>query len=371
MRISSIEARALPGALRPTVPCRVGSGASGSPGGDARRRPLRRRPHGVGERRPPAGSRCARVVPHRARSLPHGGRPRARRDSGLSRRAAVDGRGRRLGSGRQGHRAAGLEAPRRPLGRLLAVRVERRAGRRRKSGRAAASRCATPASRPSRSASTRATGGRTSRSSRPSGMRSGQTSRSWSTRIRAGACRATSTPRWDVATAAQVARALEPLGVYWLEEPLRTDDLEGYAALRRLTSLRLAAGEMVRSGAGGPRPRRSAAASTCSRPTSSSRAGSAVAAASAALADLPGAPGRRTRGRTATACVANLHAALAFSTVPVRRGALRPAGVVGGAARLAAAGAARDRSRRDDRAPDGPGFGVEPDLEALERWRVG
>ena len=27
-------------------------------------------------------------------------------------------------------------------------------------------------------------------------------------------------PRWDVATAAQCARALEPLGVYWLEEPL-------------------------------------------------------------------------------------------------------------------------------------------------------
>ena len=54
-------------------------------------------------------------------------------------------------------------------------------------------------------------------------------------------------PRWDVATAAQVARALEPLGVYWLEEPLRTDDVDGYAALRRLTSLRLAAGEMVRS----------------------------------------------------------------------------------------------------------------------------
>jgi D-galactarolactone cycloisomerase len=54
------------------------------------------------------------------------------------------------------------------------------------------------------------------------------------------------TPRWDVATAIQCARALEPLGVYWLEEPLRTDDVAGYAALRRGTSLRIAAGEMVR-----------------------------------------------------------------------------------------------------------------------------
>jgi L-alanine-DL-glutamate epimerase-like enolase superfamily enzyme len=42
------------------------------------------------------------------------------------------------------------------------------------------------------------------------------------------------------------ARALEPLGVFWLEEPLRTDDVDGYAALRRHTALRIAAGEMVR-----------------------------------------------------------------------------------------------------------------------------
>jgi len=53
--------------------------------------------------------------------------------------------------------------------------------------------------------------------------------------------------RWDVATAAQCAAELERLGVYWLEEPLPTEDLEGYAALRTRTSLRIAAGEMVRS----------------------------------------------------------------------------------------------------------------------------
>ena len=53
-------------------------------------------------------------------------------------------------------------------------------------------------------------------------------------------------PRWDVATAAQCARELERLGVYWLEEPLRTDDVEGYSLLRQRTTLRIAAGEMVR-----------------------------------------------------------------------------------------------------------------------------
>ena len=53
-------------------------------------------------------------------------------------------------------------------------------------------------------------------------------------------------PRWDVATAARCARELERLGAYWLEEPLRCDDVEGYRALRRLTGIRIAAGEMVR-----------------------------------------------------------------------------------------------------------------------------
>jgi len=51
---------------------------------------------------------------------------------------------------------------------------------------------------------------------------------------------------WDVAEAVQCARALEGLGVYWLEEPLPTADVAGYAELRSKTSLRIAAGEMVR-----------------------------------------------------------------------------------------------------------------------------
>src|SRR5581483_4945119 len=53
--------------------------------------------------------------------------------------------------------------------------------------------------------------------------------------------------RWDVATAAQCANALEELGVWWLEEPLRTDTPEAYVSLRGRTSLRIAAGEMTRS----------------------------------------------------------------------------------------------------------------------------
>jgi L-alanine-DL-glutamate epimerase-like enolase superfamily enzyme len=48
---------------------------------------------------------------------------------------------------------------------------------------------------------------------------------------------------WDVPTAIQRARAFEPYGIHWLEEPLGHDDPEGYRALRAGTSLRIGYGE--------------------------------------------------------------------------------------------------------------------------------
>ncbi len=178
------------------------------------------------------------------------------------------------------------------------------------------------------------------------------------------------TARWDVATAAQVARALEPLDVYWLEEALPTADVEGYATLRRLTSLRLAAGEMVRQlheardlvvrggidvvqadvvltgGIGG-----------CRR--------------LAALAELHGRAWTPHTWSNGYGLVANLHAALAFGAgpylevpydppalPPVRRDWLLPATV-----EIAADGTIA--------APAGPGLGVEPDFDSLERYRTG
>jgi L-alanine-DL-glutamate epimerase-like enolase superfamily enzyme len=176
-------------------------------------------------------------------------------------------------------------------------------------------------------------------------------------------------PRWDVATAAQCARALEPLGVYWLEEPLRTDDVEGYRALRGRTDLRIAAGEMVRQSheardlivrggvdviqtdvvlAGG--------ISGCKRV--------------AALADLHGRMWSPHTWSNGYGLVANLHLALAVSTCPFvevpydppgltaeRRDWLLPAPV-----EIAADGTIAP--------PPGPGLGVVPDFDALEQWRV-
>ena len=177
-------------------------------------------------------------------------------------------------------------------------------------------------------------------------------------------------PRWDVATAAQCARALEPLGVYWLEEPLRTDDLEGYAALRRLTSLRLAAGEMARSA----QEARDLVL----------RGGVDVVQTDVVLVArdrrLP-ADRRARRSRRPRLVAAHVVERLRARRQPpprarrldgaVHRGAVRPAGW--------------SAERRDwllptpleiaedgtIAPPPGPGLGVTPDFDALERWRVG
>lgn len=51
---------------------------------------------------------------------------------------------------------------------------------------------------------------------------------------------------WTLERALDVARELEVLGVYWMEEPLHRGDYEGYAALKKRISLRVAGGEMTR-----------------------------------------------------------------------------------------------------------------------------
>jgi L-alanine-DL-glutamate epimerase-like enolase superfamily enzyme len=176
-------------------------------------------------------------------------------------------------------------------------------------------------------------------------------------------------PRFDVATAAQCARALEPLGVYWLEEPLHLADVDGYARLRSLTSLRLAAGEMVRTAAeardlvvrGGVDVIQSdvvlaGGVTGCRR--------------IAALAELHGSSWSPHTWTNGLGLLANLHVACAVSTAPyvevpydppawspARRDWLLPAPV-----EISADGTIRP--------PDGPGLGPAPDLDALEEYRT-
>ncbi|MHB2165825.1 mandelate racemase/muconate lactonizing enzyme family protein [Alsobacter sp. R-9] len=53
-------------------------------------------------------------------------------------------------------------------------------------------------------------------------------------------------PAWSLKDALVVARELEQLGVYWMEEPLHRSDREGMRRLREMTAVRVAGGEMTR-----------------------------------------------------------------------------------------------------------------------------
>ncbi|MDX6563390.1 MAG: hypothetical protein QOD65_3204 [Gaiellales bacterium] len=176
--------------------------------------------------------------------------------------------------------------------------------------------------------------------------------------------------RWDVPTAARCARELERLGAYWLEEPLRCDDVEGYRALRRLTGIRIAAGEMVR-GAHEARDLVLRGGVDVLQPDVVLSGGISGCRRLAALADLCGRMFSPHTWSNGYGLVCNLHLTLGVSTCPYvevpydppawsaeRRDWLLPAVV-----EIAPDGTIAP--------PPGAGFGVTPDLDALEQWRVG
>ncbi len=177
-------------------------------------------------------------------------------------------------------------------------------------------------------------------------------------------------PRWDVATAATCARALEELGVYWLEEPLRTDDHDGYAALRSRTGIRIAAGEMVRH----PAEARDLALRGLVDVVQSDVlfvGGLGGCRRIAALCDLHGRGWSPHTWSNGAGLIANLHGALAFSTVPYVEVPFDPPAwsperrdwLLGSTLEIAADGTIAP--------PPGPGLGLEIDFVALERWRIG
>ena len=178
------------------------------------------------------------------------------------------------------------------------------------------------------------------------------------------------TARWDVATAVQCARALEELGVYWLEEPLRTDDVDGYAALRSGTGIRIAAGEMVREPAGA-RDLAFRGLVDVVQADALFVGGIGGVRRIAALCDLHGRAWSPHTWSNGVGFVANLHAALAFSTVPFVEVPFDPPAwsperrdwLLGAPVEIGDDGSVRP--------PDGPGLGLDLDVEALERWRIG
>ncbi len=174
------------------------------------------------------------------------------------------------------------------------------------------------------------------------------------------------TSRWDLATARECLAMCAEIGVFWLEEPLPTEHVEDYRRLTGESEVLVAAGEMVRS-LGESRNLMS---------------GVDVIQTDVVLAG--GVSGCRQIAEwaeqtlkvwsphtwsTGYGLLANLQVALAFSNGPFLECPFDPEGWT--------------TERRDfmlseslvlDQgnlvAPRGPGLGLEPDFDFLERWRV-
>ena len=175
---------------------------------------------------------------------------------------------------------------------------------------------------------------------------------------------------WDVAGAIQCARALEPLGVYWLEEPLPTHDIEGYARLRAGTSLRLAAGELVRS-LHEARALVLRGGVDVLQPDAVLAGGLGGCRRIAALAGLCGRMFSPHTWSNGLGLLANLHLALAVSTCPYVELPLDPPGWSEQRRDWPLAGPLVELDTDGTIAPPpGPGLGAAPDLEALEAHRI-
>ena len=178
------------------------------------------------------------------------------------------------------------------------------------------------------------------------------------------------TPAWDVATAAECARALEDLGVYWLEEPLPCRDVDGYAALRRRTGIRIAAGEMVRT-----------FEDACDlvvrggvdviQPDVVLAGGVVGCRRVSALADAHGSVWSPHTWSHGHGLLANLQVALAVSACPYLEVPYDPPAWTPERRDFPLEPAVDVTADGTISAPPGPGLGAEPDLEALERWRTG
>jgi len=178
------------------------------------------------------------------------------------------------------------------------------------------------------------------------------------------------TSRWPPAKVLELARELERLDVYWLEEPLPTEDVQAYAELGRSTSLRIAAGEMVRTEAEARALVVTGGVDVVQVDVVLS-GGIERARRMAALAEEAGASWSPHTWSNGYGLLANLHAALAFSKSPFlevpydpptwstkRRDWLLPTTIEIGADGTIGP-------------PPGPGLGVVPDFDALEQYRIG
>ena len=178
------------------------------------------------------------------------------------------------------------------------------------------------------------------------------------------------TPRWDLETARSFAHELERLDAYWLEEPLDTADLDGYTELGRSTDMRVAAGEMARTLAEA-RALVLRGGIDVVQPDVVLSGGIVGAQLVAGLAEGVGSQWSPHTWSNGYGLLANLHAALAFSSCPYLEVPYDPPAwsaegrdwLLPLTLEIAGDGTVAP--------PEGPGLGVVPDWDALERYRIG
>jgi L-alanine-DL-glutamate epimerase-like enolase superfamily enzyme len=177
------------------------------------------------------------------------------------------------------------------------------------------------------------------------------------------------TPPWDLATAIECERSLREFGVYWLEEPLPTQAIHEYSALRDGSSVLIAAGEMVRTLAESKRLIDSGAVDVIQNDVVLA-GGIAGCRQIAALAHRSGVVWSPHTWSTGYGLLANLHAALAWSEAEYLEVPFDPPGWPPARRDYMLGSPLSVDSKGFVVAPPGPGLGAEPDLAALEQWRV-
>ena len=169
---------------------------------------------------------------------------------------------------------------------------------------------------------------------------------------------------WSVAQAIEQARALEPLHLAWLEEPVwPPEDRRGLAQLRAATSIPVAAGENAMGVLDLEGMFEAGALDIC-QPSVIKFGGIAAVADAVALAKQHAVDYVPHCFYFGPGYLASLHLAAAFApTVPFEL-------FFGDLEASPYHGAVRARGGRVT-VPDGPGLGLEPDLEVIDRYRLG
>jgi L-alanine-DL-glutamate epimerase-like enolase superfamily enzyme len=168
---------------------------------------------------------------------------------------------------------------------------------------------------------------------------------------------------WDATTTIQRAKAFEPYNLFWLEEPLHPDDVEGYGLVARHISQRLAAGEEECTLRGFRRLIDQGGIRLAQ--IDLTRCGLTQALRIAEYAQLKGIPVANHNFTTDINTAASLHFLAAVPNALVLEYCVEPSEI--------SRALGQNPFQLEDgcfKVPEAPGLGVEPNMEVVERYLV-